>query len=114
MTARLLPASLLFLCALALSGCNNDCQRLCTEIADYWGDCGISFGESDVADCKSAFGGTKGSDEEPTVYGQHFASCRALIAPEENSEGERVPAIRARFTCDDMAAGPGGAFGGAR
>ncbi len=133
--ARWLPATLILLGALALSGCNNDCQKLCAEIADYWGECGIAFGESDVADCRQAFAGTKGSDEDPSVYGQHFASCRALLAPEEraggqcanpnfltqepceeaghqwSTEGVRMKAIRARFTCEDMRNGPGGAFG---
>jgi hypothetical protein len=97
--------------ALSLSGCNNDCQKLCAEIADYWGECGIAFGESDVAECRQGFAGTKGSDDDPSVYGQHFASCRALLAPEENAEGVRMKAIRARFTCEDMQNGPGGAFG---
>jgi len=108
--ARWLPATLILFGALALSGCNNDCQKLCAEIADYWGECGIAFGESDVADCRQGFAGTKGSDEDPSVYGQHFASCRALLAPEENAEGVRMKAIRARFTCEDMQNGPGGAF----
>ena len=62
--ARWLPATLILFGALALSGCNNDCQKLCSEIADYWGECGIAFGESDVADCRKAFAGTKGSDEQ--------------------------------------------------
>jgi hypothetical protein len=109
--ARWLPAFFILLVPLALSGCNNDCQRLCKEIADYWSDCGIAFGETDVADCRKSFGGGKGKDEDPTVYGQHFASCRALMAPEEDSEGVRMKAIRARFTCEDMEIGPGGAFG---
>lgn len=109
--ARWLPATLILFGALALSGCNNDCQKLCSEIADFWGECGIAFGESDVADCRKAFGGTKGSDDDPSVYGQHFSSCRALLAPEENEEGVRMKAIRARFTCEDMQNGPGGAFG---
>jgi hypothetical protein len=108
--ARWLPATLILFGALSLSGCNNDCQKLCAEIADYWGECGIAFGESDVADCRQGFAGTKGSDDDPSVYGQHFASCRALLAPEENAEGVRMKAIRARFTCEDMQSGPGGAF----
>ena len=111
--ARLLPACLFLLASFSLSGCNNDCQRLCSEIADYWTECGISFGETDVSDCRKSFSGGKGDSEDPTVYGQHFASCRALLAPEENAEGVRMKAIRARFTCEDMQNGPGGAFGGA-
>ena len=114
MNFRLLPGFLFLFGALALSGCNNDCQKLCTEIADYWADCNITFGENDVAECRKSFGGSKGSSDEPTVYGQHFASCRALMAPEEDSEGQRMPAIRVRFSCEDMAGGPGGAFGEAR
>jgi len=109
--ARWLPASLILFGALALSGCNNDCQRLCTEIADFWAECGIAFGESDVSDCRKSFSGTKGKSDAPTVYGQHYASCQALLAPEENAEGVRMKAIRARFTCEDMQNGPGGAFG---
>lgn len=111
--ARLLPAFLLLAAALALGGCNNDCQRLCAEMADYWAECGLAFGEDDVSECRKSFAGGKGSSDDPTVFGQHFASCRALLAPEENSEGERMMALRARFSCEDMQQGPGGAFGGA-
>ena len=42
MTARRLLSLVLLLCLGGLSGCANDCQKFCKEVADYWSDCGIS------------------------------------------------------------------------
>ncbi|MCO4770673.1 MAG: hypothetical protein KDA24_11635 [Deltaproteobacteria bacterium] len=111
MTAvRLSFAILALFGAMLFSGCSgNDCQQLCKEIADYWDDCGISYGDAEVAECRKSFGSTGDSKEQ---YENYERSCRQLMAPMENTDGDRVPAIRARFSCTDMEAGPGGAFGG--
>ncbi len=110
--ARLLPALLIATALVALNGCANDCQRLCKEIGDYFSECGVAFGEDEISECRKGFSGGKGSDEEPTNFGRHSAACRALLAPEENADGDRMIALRARFTCEDMEEGPGGAFAG--
>ena len=101
---RLSLAALFALVLLALPGCTNDCQKLCKEVANYWDDCGISSGDSEIADCRKAVSGS--SDEFET----YETSCRQLVRPAENADGERVSGLRARFTCEDMENGPGGAF----
>lgn len=107
---RTLIAAAALLSAALLSGCSgNDCQQLCKEIADYWEDCNITYGDSEVGDCRKSFGGTGDSKEQ---FENYERSCRQLMAPMDDADGKRVPAIRARFTCSDMEAGPGGAFGG--
>lgn len=99
---------------LAASGCANDCSRYCDVLADRWRDCGIDFDQAQVSACKQ--GWRKKADALPgdsrnaqEAYGD---VCRQLVALEENADGDRVPAIVARYTCDEMRAGPGGAFGG--
>ena len=74
--------------------------------------CSLGFGDTEVADCKKSFRGGTGSAEAPTLYGEYKAACSQLIRTEENEDGERMVALRARFTCEDMADGPGGAIGG--
>ena len=108
--ARLFLAVFALASASLISGCTgNDCQQLCKEIADYWDDCGIAYGDSEVADCRQAF---RASREDGDNLDTYERSCRQLIAPMENSDGDRVTALRARFSCTDMEEGPGGAFGG--
>jgi hypothetical protein len=107
---RTMLAAAAVLCAALLSGCSgNDCQQLCREIADYWDDCNISYGDAEVAECRKAFRATNDDGDNLDTYER---SCRQLMAPMENAEGQRVPTIRARFSCSQMEAGPGGAFGG--
>ena len=112
MTARALLASFALLATLALSGCMNECQQLCSEMGKYWEDCGLPFGDDEVAACRKDFRGGTGSAEAPTKYGEHRAACRALTGQAETENGDRMIALRARFTCEDMADGPGGAFAG--
>jgi len=94
----------------ALSGCSNDCQTLCTEMGKYWEDCNLPFGDAEVADCKKSFRDQLNSSED--ALDQYKATCRQLVSPEENADGVREIALRARFSCEDMATGPGGAFAG--
>ena len=90
----------------------NDCQKLCKEMADYWTDCNISYGDEDVANCRQSFRANSSGDD-PSLQEQYRAACGQLIGTEENEDGDRMIALRARFTCEDMEIGPGGAFGGA-
>lgn len=112
MTARLVIALFVVLLPLAITGCLNECQQLCNEMGDYWADCSLGFGDTEVAECKKSFRGGVGTDEEPTLFGDYKNACSQLIRTEENADGDRMIALRARFTCEDMADGPGGAFGG--
>jgi hypothetical protein len=110
-TEMMRPALLLaaLLASLAFSGCSNDCQTLCTEMGKYWQDCNLPFGEDEVATCKKNFRNQLNNQEDD--FNTYRVMCRQLTSVEENDDGERMIALRARFTCDDMAAGPGGAFG---
>jgi hypothetical protein len=37
---------------LALSGCGNPCQQLCSEMADYANECGLTVTPDELAACK--------------------------------------------------------------
>lgn len=106
---------LLSLSLVALAGCGTDCPQYCNELAAYWEDCDIAFDQAEVAECKQTW--RKGADPIPgdelerNVYEKYGHTCSTLTRLEENDDGERVIALRARFTCDDMRAGPGAAFG---
>jgi hypothetical protein len=110
LTARITIALFVLTLPLLLAGCLNECQQLCNEMGDYWADCNLPFGDAEVADCRKSFKGGTGSDEAPTLYGQYRGACLELTRTEENDDGEREVALRARFTCDEMASGPGGVF----
>jgi hypothetical protein len=89
-----------------LSGCLNDCQLLCNEMAEYWDECpNISFGDSQASDCRDAF-----KDDE--LLEKYEPACAALMRNAEDDNGNTVTALRADYTCEDMEDGPGGAFGG--
>ncbi len=105
--ARTLLLLIALLGTTALSGCQNDCQKLCTEMGEYWQDCELPCGDAEVADCKKSFRNSNAEDD----FDNYKVTCRQLVATEENDDGERMVALRARFTCEDMADGPGGAFG---
>ncbi|MBN94416.1 MAG: hypothetical protein CL928_10130 [Deltaproteobacteria bacterium] len=95
-------------------GCYNDCQKLCAEMADYWSDCDLSFGDAEVADCRKSFRkNNKADDEDLSLFDRYRGACRQLISMSEDDDGTRMIALRAQFTCDDMSNGPGGAFGAA-
>ena len=103
-----------------LSGCFNECQELCAEIADYLADCEAEgsqlpfpYDGSAVSDCRKHFSRTNkpdGADESP--FQQYRSTCRSLTASSEDSNGERTVSLRAQFSCEEMVAGPGLAFGG--
>lgn len=87
------------------TGCLNDCQRLCNEMASYWDECGISHGDSEAADCRESF-------REDELADQYEGACGALLRNAEDADGNVTIALRAEYSCQDMADGPGGAFGG--
>jgi hypothetical protein len=87
-------------------GCLNDCQRLCNEMAAYWDECpNVTFGDSEAADCRESF-----RDDE--LSAQYEGACGALMRNAEDADGNVSTFLRVEYTCEDMASGPGGAFGG--
>ena len=89
-----------------LGGCLSDYQKLCNEMAAYWDDCpNVTFGDSEASDCRESFRDDELSDKYDTA-------CAALMRNADDGEGNVVTALRAEYTCEDMEAGPGGAFGG--
>lgn len=103
-TRSLLLASAL-LTSMLLGGCLNDCQELCNEMADYWEECNLSFGDSEPADCRESY-----EDEE--LFAKYEGACRTLMANAVDSSGATTTFLRAEYTCEMMREGPGGAFGG--
>jgi hypothetical protein len=95
------------------TGCYNDCQKVCNEIADYWEECDRAYDSSQVSDCRDAF--SKNADEDAdgnTLYDRYEDACRALIQKTENSDGEMVTGLRLRAPdCAAIEGGPGDAFG---
>jgi hypothetical protein len=70
------------LLAALLGGCNNPCQQLCLEIADYASECGYTVSSEDLSTCRSAYAGTD----------QGEACATSLDAD-----------VREWWTCDDVA-----------
>ncbi len=101
------------------SGCFNECQTLCAEIADYLADCeadgsNLPFAHdgSAVSDCRKHFSRTNrpdGADETP--FEQYRSTCRILTGTSEDSSGNKIVTLRNQFSCDEMVNGPGLAFG---
>ncbi len=68
---------LLVLCCLS-AGCNNDCQALCEEMANYWQDCNLNFGEAEVSECKDSFTSTSTEEGGNAQYDTYRSACRQL------------------------------------
>jgi hypothetical protein len=99
------------LAALPFSGCLNDCQKLCNEMAAYWEDCDLPFGDAEAADCRKHF---RKSNEDPSGVSyleKYEASCRQLSRPAGTVAGRQVSGLRSTYSCEEMAAGPGIAVG---
>ena len=101
-----------------LSGCFNECQTLCAEIADYVADCEAEVGApfatdgSSVSDCRSHFSRTNKPDgADQTPFEQYRSTCRILTGTTEDSSGNKIVTLRNQFSCEEMANGPGLAFG---
>lgn len=70
---------------LSLVACGNPCQQICTEMAAYAEECGLTVTDDDV---KACFDAQKGPLEK-----EEAALCR-----EESADD-----IREWWTCDDVA-----------
>ena len=100
-------------------GCFNECQTLCAEIADYIADCAtegetapFSTTGSSVSDCRKHFSRTNtpdGADQSP--FELYRSTCRILTGSSEDSSGNKIVTLRNQFSCEEMANGPGLAFG---
>lgn len=94
--ARIVPA---LLAVLLLGACKNECQQLCSDIADYAVDCGFEFTKDEVKACEDA---NKSKDIDDNV----IAICE-----------ETRPFLEEEWTCDeigeyfDTAGGTGGSGG---
>ncbi len=101
------------------SGCFNECQTLCAEIADYVADCESEGSTapfptdgSSVSDCRSHFSRTnKPEGAEQSPFEQYRNTCRILTSTTEDSSGNKIVTLRNQFSCEEMANGPGLAFG---
>ncbi|MCB9681261.1 MAG: hypothetical protein H6733_07285 [Alphaproteobacteria bacterium] len=71
--------------AVLAGGCDNACQAMCQNMADFGNEeCGNSFTEVDVEACVSAF-------SDPS--GDELATCRDYASP---------AALRREWSCDDL------------
>lgn len=69
---------------LGLTGCRNNCQTLCQEMADFAEeDCGNTFDADQVRSCMDAYKDV--DDDQDTV-------CEEI-----------TPTLREEWTCDDIA-----------
>lgn len=72
---------------LALSvGCSNHCQDLCSELADYATECGISVNNDELSDCKS-------THQRRDLGEGELEICEDFKDPDT---------IREEWTCDDL------------
>lgn len=74
----------LLLAAVALSGCDNSCQTLCVNMAQYSEECGRSVSDSELQACIDAF-------EDPSAEEQQ--ACRDFGQPD---------VIAREWTCEDV------------
>lgn len=80
-TACIVAAGLL----LVASGCRNDCQQLCQEMADFAEeDCGKEFPKEEVNACMDAY------------------HKRELEEGDEEVCADITPTLREEWTCDDI------------
>lgn len=70
------------LLAALLGGCNNPCQQLCLEIADYASECGYTVSAEDLSECRATYAASEQTD----------ACTESLDAD-----------VREWWTCDDVA-----------
>ena len=84
---RLLVGSTGLMMLLATTGCRNNCQQLCQEMADFASeDCGQEFSKDDVKACMDAYHSREIDDQTDEV-------CEDIS-----------PSLREEWTCDDIAA----------
>jgi len=68
-----------------LGACGNPCMKLCDNLADYAEECGYSVPDAEVEACRAAQEAATPEDKEV---------CTDYGTPD---------AVRAQWTCDDMA-----------
>jgi hypothetical protein len=66
-------------------GCNNPCQQICLNMADYAAECSLEVTSDDLKACNESF--AKPTDEQIT-------HCQEWNDPEQ---------LREWWTCDDVA-----------
>lgn len=82
------------------TGCRNDCQRLCQEMADFAEeDCGKEFPKEQVKECMAAYPNAEVDEDQEAV-------CADI-----------TPTLREEWTCEEIneyfdAGGGGGGGGG--
>lgn len=69
---------------LANVGCRNECQQLCTQLADYADECGYTVSDGDVDQCIADHGAPKGPDAQ---------ACAQYSTPQ---------AVREEWDCEEM------------
>lgn len=77
-------AVVLLVVGLAASGCQNSCQALCTELAEYRDECDVGVGASEVESC---------------IDDQASASADALRVCSSYGNAE---VLRREWSCDDV------------
>jgi hypothetical protein len=74
----------LWIATLFVAGCDNSCQNLCVQIADYAETCGDPFGAAQVATC---------IDDYASSTSDELATCRVY------GSGD---VVERQWTCDDV------------
>lgn len=77
----------MLLAGLALAGCDNPCQQLCDELANYAADCGYTVSPDQVEGCKADY--AKADLDDGVLQ-----SCADHNDPD---------ALREWWTCEDVA-----------
>lgn len=75
------------LALLPLAGCGNPCQDLCSQLADYAAECGLTVSPDEVAQCRSDYA-------TPNLDEGEAQTCADANNPDY---------IREWWTCDDLA-----------
>ncbi len=69
---------------LLVSGCDNPCQSLCVNLADYGDECGAPWTDGDIDACV---------DDQSNPSADDARTCRDYGTPER---------LRREWTCDDV------------
>jgi len=84
-TSRFIVGSAALVALLATSGCRNNCQQLCQDMADFAEeDCGQEFSKDQVKSCMEAYHNREIDDDLDLV-------CEDIS-----------PSLREEWTCDDI------------
>ena len=67
-----------------VAGCENSCQNLCVQMADYSEDCGRTITEAELQAC---------IDEQSSAGPAELQVCRDYGLPD---------VVRRQWTCDDL------------